>query len=132
VKEVIEGYIALRYVENVGGAWGCLSEAPEEFRYPFFVIASLVAMIFIIVVYHRADPKERLLKIALGLVLGGAIGNFADRVRLYYVIDFIDLHIEDKFHWPTFNIADAAISIGVGLMIFDMLPSRRKKKQAES
>ena len=78
-------------------------------------------MIFIIVYVKKSLPEQKLLRLALALVFGGAIGNFLDRVRLGYVIDFIDWHWYNKFTWPTFNVADAAISVGVGLLIVDMI-----------
>lgn len=79
---------------------------------------------FIVVYFLRTQKDQWLLRFALALVFGGAIGNFADRIRLGYVIDFIEWHWYDKASWPTFNVADSAISVGVCLMILDMFLHR--------
>jgi signal peptidase II len=63
---------------------------------------------------------------ALPLVLGGAIGNLVDRMRLGYVVDFIDMHFKDKYHWPTYNIADIAITVGIGLMLIEYIIGPKK------
>ena len=72
------------------------------------------------------EPGQRLMKWALPLVLGGAIGNLADRVRLGYVVDFIHAHWRMRFHWPTFNVADIAITVGIGLMVLEYILGPKK------
>jgi signal peptidase II len=116
-----------RYVENPGAAWGFLSRADSPLRTPFFLILSLIAMAFIISYYRKTAHGQNLLRVSLALVFGGAVGNFFDRIRLGYVIDFIDWHWYDKATWPTFNMADAAISIGVVLMLLDMFLQKPQK-----
>jgi signal peptidase II len=118
---VIDDFWHFRYAENPGAAWSFLADAPEWFRQPFFLLVSLTAMVFIVVYFRRTTETQRILRVALALVFGGAVGNFLDRARLGYVIDFIDWHWYDKATWPTFNIADACISVGVGLMVLDMI-----------
>lgn len=119
----VSGFWNWRYVENPGAAWGLLADAPASIRLPFFYGISLAAIVFILVYFRRLAPDQRLLAVALSLVLGGAIGNFIDRLHLTYVIDFIDWYIGQS-HWPTFNIADAGISVGVALLILDMVLHR--------
>ena len=119
--EVVRDFWHFRYVENPGAAWGFLAGADSPWRTPFFLILSVVAMVFIVLYYRKTTLQQQILRLALALVFGGAIGNFLDRVRLGYVIDFIDWHWYDKATWPTFNIADSAISVGVALMLLDML-----------
>lgn len=119
----VPGFWNWRYVENPGAAWGLLADAPASIRLPFFYGISLAAIVFILVYFRRLAPDQRLLGVALSLVLGGAIGNFIDRLHLTYVIDFIDWYIGQS-HWPTFNIADAGISVGVALLILDMVLHR--------
>lgn len=121
VVEVVEHFWHMRYVENPGAAWGFLGGAASWFRTPFFLLVSLAAMIFIIAYFRKTQPEQGMLRVALACVFGGALGNFLDRARLGYVIDFIDWHWYDRFTWPTWNIADAGISIGVGLLILDMI-----------
>lgn len=126
---VIDGVWDFQYVENPGAAWGLLSRANESFRAPFFVVVSIIASVLILNYYVRSPERLAIRRWALALVFGGAIGNFIDRIRLSYVIDFIDWHWKDKWHWPTFNIADAAISIGVVLLLIESFVERPEKKE---
>jgi len=118
---VIEGYLDFAYVRNPGAAWGFLARSPESFRQPFFVVISLAAMLFILYIHWRLEPGQRALLLALSLVLGGAVGNFIDRVRFRYVVDFIEAHLRFRYKWPTFNVADIAITLGVMLLVGEML-----------
>lgn len=121
IVTVLNDFWHFRYVENPGAAWGMLAGSAAWFRTPFFLIISLGAMAFILNYFRRTLPEQRLLRAALALVFGGAIGNFLDRIRLGYVIDFIDWHWYDKATWPTFNVADSAITIGVIILFVEML-----------
>ena len=125
---VVDGMWDFTYVENPGAAWGLLSRANEKFRAPFFIVVSIVASFLILNYYVRSPEALKMRRWALALVFGGAIGNFIDRIRLGYVIDFIDWHWFDKATWPTFNIADAGISIGVAMMIAEMLFKKPQPK----
>lgn len=124
----------LKYVENPGAAWGMFSGQAQWFRVPFFHIVSIVAITFMSVYIRRLESGQRLLLVALSLVLGGAVGNYIDRLLRTYVIDFIDWHWFDnpRLHWPTFNIADAAICVGVALMIGETLFTRRRVPATEN
>lgn len=141
---VIENHLVFVLAKNRGGAWGLLQNESENVRRPFFLLVSVAAIVFIVTLYRRLQARQRALKWGLPLVLGGALGNVFDRVRYGHVIDFIDYRadwlrslneIVGKYysrhivtdHWPTFNVADVAICIGVGLMAVDMLTSRRAK-----
>lgn len=129
--ELIEGKLAFVLARNRGGAWGLLQGASDAIRKPFFLLVSCVAIVFILSLYRRLAPTQRALKWGLPLVLGGAIGNLVDRIRYSWVVDFIDVHIVHNgraYHWPTFNIADIAICVGVGLMAIDMLATGKKAK----
>jgi signal peptidase II len=127
---VLESFWHFRYVENPGAAWGFLSGSASWFRTPFFLMVSLAAMVFIVYYFKKTAPEQRWLRLALALVFGGAVGNFIDRARLGYVIDFIDWHWFDKATWPTFNIADSGITVGVTLMVLEMLLTRQAKPPA--
>jgi signal peptidase II len=137
VAELVKNHLSLIHAENRGGAWGLLQSTSENVRRPFFLLVSVAAIAFILTLYRRLQPQQRALKWGLPLVLGGALGNLFDRIRYGHVIDFIDyradwmqrlnelvLHKSDD-HWPTFNIADIAICVGVGLMAIDMFTSKR-------
>ena len=123
---IIGGMWDFQYVENPGAAWGLLSRASESFRVPFFLVVSLVASCLILYYYLKAPAHMWMRRWAFALVFGGAIGNFIDRIRLGYVIDFIDWHWRDS-HWPTFNVADAAISIGVALLLIESFTMKEEK-----
>jgi len=123
---VVENYWHFRYVENPGAAWGLWANLPERFRQPFFLGVSVLALGFISFMYSRLHESQRFLRTALSLVLGGAVGNFLDRLIRGYVIDFIDWHWRDTpgLRWPTFNMADVAISVGVALILTESLRTR--------
>jgi len=125
---VWKNHIAFVLAKNKGGAWGLLQGANESVRRPFFLLVSLAAIAFIVTLYRKLLPQQQALKWGLPLVLGGALGNVFDRIRYGSVIDFIDFHIilsGRDHHWPTFNVADIAICVGVGLMAVDMFSAKR-------
>ncbi|MBI2892719.1 MAG: signal peptidase II [Deltaproteobacteria bacterium] len=122
---LVRGHVSFEYTENCGGAFGLLGRTSESLRYPFFIGVSIIAIAFIVSVYRKLEPHQRLLGWALPLVLGGALGNFYDRIVYRYVVDFIKLQLDEDLVWPTFNVADAAITVGVVLMALDMFPRRR-------
>jgi lipoprotein signal peptidase len=126
--ELWQGHLTLILAKNRGGAWGLLQTTSENVRRPFFLLVSVAAIAFIMSLYRRLLPRQRALRWGLPLVLGGALGNVFDRVRYGHVIDFIDAHVLYRGlerHWPTFNVADIAICVGVGLMALDMFGSKR-------
>ncbi len=125
---VIDGFWNWRLAGNKGAAWSIFRDMPDEWRVPFFVIISVVAVGVIAHLYRKAD--HTLTRWSLMLILGGAVGNLIDRIRLGYVIDFIQWHY-GKAYWPTFNVADVCISVGVGLMIVDMLRQSRAEAAAK-
>jgi signal peptidase II len=128
---VLEKYVDFILARNKGGAWGLLQTTSELVRRPFFLLVSALAIGFIVTLYSRLQPRQRALKWGLPLVLGGALGNVFDRIHYGWVIDFIDVHVTSKgveHHWPTFNVADIAICLGVALMALDMMLGKRAPK----
>jgi signal peptidase II len=140
---LVEQHLSFALAYNRGGAWGLLQNASETVRRPFFLVVSVAAIAFIVSLYGKVQPGQRALSWGLPLVLGGALGNLADRITRGSVVDFIDYragwvesmnqliasvvsgwHVTD--HWPTFNVADISICVGVGLMALDMLLSGRR------
>jgi signal peptidase II len=120
-KVVIDGFFNLRYSENPGVAFGMLQQMPGG---KFVLTALAVAAIVLVLLYlRRTDPEATRLHVALGLVGGGALGNVIDRISYGRVTDFIVWHVKSH-EWPTFNVADAALCIGVGLMMLDMIANR--------
>ena len=110
-------YFNLTYVRNTGAAFSFLSEAGGWQRW-FFAGLAIFISIVIAVWLARLKQHETLLAVALSLVLGGAIGNLIDRLAYGYVIDFLDVYYQ-TWHWPAFNIADSAITLGVILMLLE-------------
>lgn len=126
--QVIKDHADFIFAQNPGGAWSFLRSVPDALRRPFFLVISVAAIVFIVSIYRRVRPEQHALRWGLPLALGGALGNLVDRIRYGYVIDFIDVYMKSgghDRHWPTFNVADVAIVVGVGLMAIDMLFSRR-------
>ena len=110
-------YVRLTYVHNTGAAFSFLSEAGGWQRW-FFAALALVIGSVIAVWLTRLKAHETLMAVSLSLVLGGAIGNLIDRLAYGYVIDFLDVYYQ-TWHWPAFNIADSAITLGVILMLLE-------------
>ncbi len=113
---VIAGFFNIVYIKNPGAAFG-LFRGWGSMRDIFLVIVTLLALIIIIYIYRKTT--ERLLRFSLSLIAGGAIGNLIDRVRFGEVIDFLDFYI-GKYHWPAFNIADSAITVGVFIAVVEL------------
>jgi signal peptidase II len=117
---IIPNFAALTYLRNTGAAFGVLAGEPSVYRIGFFVVVSIVALGCIFYLLRLTRPEKKLTLISLSLILGGAVGNMVDRLRLGEVIDFILIHYYD-LHWPAFNVADSAISVGVVLLIAQMI-----------
>ena len=117
--EIIPGYLRLSYWQNSGVAFGLFDAVASVWK-PYILAALAVMAVVVIVVYGAHMPPERkLLRASLAIIIGGILGNLVDRIVRGYVIDFIDFHIYDTFHWPTFNVADSAITIGIALLLID-------------
>jgi len=109
-------FFALTYLRNTGAAFGVLAAAPASVRLPLFFLVTVVAVGALVSFVRRTPPDARSLVAALGAVLGGALGNLVCRVRYGEVIDFLDLHW-GAVHWPPFNVADSAITVGVAFLL---------------
>jgi signal peptidase II len=122
-RTIIRGFLDLAYAENPGIAFGQLQEGGSFGRWFFLVLAALAAIA--VLYYFLKTPRndDRVLG-ACSLLLAGILGNLTDRARLGYVVDFIHLHA-GSFHWPTFNVADASITIGALLLAWDLIFSKK-------
>jgi signal peptidase II len=120
---VIDGFFDLVLVMNRGVSFGVLGGAPGWVTIALIVFAILLSVVLCIWMWH-ADAV--LLATGLGLVIGGAVGNVVDRFRFGAVVDFLDFYVSDR-HWPAFNVADSAITVGVALLILDSLKSKPSK-----
>jgi signal peptidase II len=128
VISVIDDFWHYRYAQNPGAAFSFLADANASFRVPFFLTVSAIALGAILWYYKNSSPKHVVFRLSLAMVFGGAIGNLIDRARLGYVIDFISWHWYDKAAWPTFNIADSAISVGVVLLLISSFKQEEENK----
>lgn len=126
---VIEPILNWTLAYNYGAAFSFLADQGGWQKW-FFAGLSLAMSIFLVIYLTRAPRQAKLLNVGLALILGGAIGNLIDRVRIGKVIDFIHVHYADVWHYPIFNIADIAICIGVAIVVIDMLffESKRNAK----
>lgn len=113
---VIKGIFHITYVLNPGAAFGML----EHQRW-FFILVALAAVLFGAAFYKKLQQESFLMRSGAGLLLGGAVGNLADRIQSGLVVDFLDFRI-----WPVFNIADIAICAGAGILIFDIWQRRNE------
>ena len=111
---------SLTYVRNTGAAFGVLGATPAAVRLPLFLVVTVAAAWALVSMLRRAQAGQRALVAALGAILGGAAGNFICRVRYGEVIDFLDAHWGD-LHWPAFNVADSAITVGVIVVLLSSL-----------
>ncbi|MBO0799186.1 MAG: signal peptidase II [Blastocatellia bacterium] len=122
--EVIPGFFRLAYATNRGVAFSMFAESEMNVRLIFAIVSTLAAIF--VVIYLARTPASRIrMNAALSLLLAGIIGNLIDRVRLGEVVDFLDFHLGEKYIWPTFNVADAAICFGALLLALEMLREER-------
>ncbi len=117
---VIKNFFNITYILNPGGAFGFFAGQSPEIRKFIFLFLSSVVAVFIVWFYHRCAKTHIFLSYGLALIFGGAVGNLIDRFRYGKVVDFLDFYIGSA-HWPAFNIADSAISIGMGILIYHIL-----------
>jgi len=124
-----EDFLMLRYAENPGAAFGLFRRLPPAARGPLFHLVSIGAVVLITLYYLRLSgaKEERWAMVGLPLVLGGAIGNWVDRLARGFVIDFIEAHWKDVYTWPSLNVADSAIVVGVILLLVDGIVRRERK-----
>jgi len=115
--EVIPGFFNLVHVLNRGAAFGMLNRGDISWQRWFFLAVSLAAMGVIWFMARMSRPEEKWLHLGLGCIFGGALGNFVDRLHTGMVIDFLDFYVGDM-HWPAFNVADSAITVGAVLLVF--------------
>ncbi len=124
IIEVIPEFFRLTYATNRGVAFSMFADSELNVRLIFAVISAIAALF--VIIYLARTPADRLrMNTALSLLLAGIIGNFIDRVRFGEVIDFLDFHLGERYTWPTFNVADAAICLGAALLAIEMLREER-------
>ena len=125
-RTIISGFLDFAYAENPGIAFGQLQEGGAFGRWFFVVLAAAAAVAVLFYFFRTARNDDRILG-ACALLLAGIAGNLTDRIRLGLVVDFIQVHA-GQYHWPTFNVADASISLGALLLAYDLIFGSRRQK----
>ena len=128
LREIVPGFFGLVHVQNRGVAFSLLANLDPRWVHPLLIFATVLAM-GAVLAYIAYLPSRGTAPVGMGLILGGAIGNLIDRARLGYVVDFLDLYWRGH-HWPTFNVADVGITVGVALLVIDMVSSPKESPDA--
>ncbi len=118
-RDVVKGFFRLWHVRNSGAVWGFFSGHDGGWVPKLITALAITALLIVAFFFLRADRRARLELASYAFILGGALGNITDRLRLGYVVDFLDAYIK-SWHWPTFNAADSCITIGVLLLALSM------------
>lgn len=126
-KAVIPGFFNLVHYLNRGAAWGFLGSDAIEWQRPLFIAITFVALGFIGYMLRSTPETDKWMIHGLGLIAGGAVGNLIDRVRLGVVVDFLDFYV-GTYHWPAFNVADCALTIGAGCILLSLYLNKDKKE----
>lgn len=119
-RKVIPGFFSLTHIRNKGAIFGFFSHSGSGAVFLALIGASLVALALVVYYFVKTPAAERGTKLALALILAGALGNQIDRLGRGYVIDFLDLYVRNQ-HWPFFNVADSCITIGAALLLITLL-----------
>jgi signal peptidase II len=127
---LIPGFLNLAYAQNTGVAFSMLDDHGDSGRWGLSVVAIIASVLVVYFFWRTPRTDDRILG-ALALLLAGIIGNVTDRIRLGFVVDFIDVQF-GSWHYPTFNVADIAVCCGAGLLILDMFLSKRSQKSVVS
>lgn len=129
---VIDGYWDYQYTRNMGAAFSFLADSDSPYRTPFFIGVSILAVLMILFMLRSVPWNQQILIFGLAFVAGGALGNLIDRISYGYVIDFIVWKYTDDHRWPTFNLADAFICIGVAFMAIEMIRDWKREREMEA
>jgi signal peptidase II len=128
---VFSHFLNLIHTRNPGAAFGLFSEAPAHWKTVLLIVVSSLLLAMVMAMIWRSGQLRWGMGVALALIFGGALSNLFDRIRFGRVVDFLDVYWR-SYHWPTFNLADSAIVVGAGLLVFQLLfweePRRRNWK----
>ena len=123
VIHIIPGFLDITHLQNPGVAFGIFSSNHSNIQQILLMSASFVAVCVIVYFYSQTTDNHRFMLLGFALIFGGAIGNFIDRVRMGRVVDFIDVYV-GNIHWPSFNVADSSISVGVVIFLYHIIFKR--------
>ena len=119
-RVIIPGLFNITHIHNPGGAFGFMATQAPAYRHFLFLGISLLALCLIFYFYIKTPEKQHFLSVGFALIFGGALGKMIDRIRFGKVVDFLDIYLGNQ-HWPAFNVADSAISVGVAIFIYHLL-----------
>ena len=128
---VIPGYFELTHVRNPGGMFSFMADASVEVRMILFVGAAILAIFLLLLFLARHPADERLVPMALGMILAGAVGNLLDRLIHGEVIDFLNVHLMNGYVWPSFNVADSLIVVGTIILMFEVFMGEAPSSEQE-
>ena len=128
---VITDYFSVTYVRNAGGAFGLFSGIGEPWGKVFFLAAAAATVVLLLVFFRRIPVEERIHRLAVSAIIAGALGNMIDRIVYGEVVDFLDVYVRD-WHWPAFNVADMAITLGVATLVVISLFGKHEPARAET
>ncbi len=123
---VFPGFFNLTNIRNRGAIFGFFSHSESQLVYVLLTLASLAALGLVVFYFFKTPASDRFMNISLSLILAGALGNLADKIFRGYVVDFLDFYVK-RWHWPSFNVADASISIGALLLVYAIFFRRKRK-----
>jgi signal peptidase II len=129
---ILPGFFNITYVRNFGAAFGFLNQSQPTFREIFFLTMPPVALGIILYILKSVEDSDTIQILALSSVFGGAVGNYIDRIRFRYVIDFLDFHWKEIYTYPAFNVADMAIVCGVCILLLLMYFEGKKKTASDA
>jgi signal peptidase II len=129
VRSVIPGFFNLVHIHNRGAAFGLLNRSDISWQTPFFIAVTLLTILIIVYLIATTPRQDRLFLFGLSGILSGALGNLVDRIRMGYVIDYLDFFI-GPYHWPAFNVADTAISLGAIALLISFYRKERHEPRA--
>ena len=130
-RQIIPGFFRLTHVENTGAAFGLFAESPSEWKVALLVSFSLVALVIVSALLWRNSHAMSTTGVGLALILGGALGNLWDRLLNGRVVDFLLFYL-GQYQWPAFNVADSAIVVGAGLLVFEILFAKSPAQEKAS
>lgn len=129
-RTVVDGFFNLVHWRNTGIAFSMFAESPSWFRAAALPVISTAAVVAIVVMLRKQGAVRASVRFAVALIVAGAAGNLYDRLRFGYVTDFLDFFV-GSYHWPAFNVADCAITVGAGMLILDSFLDRGPADGAE-
>ncbi|MEK6560732.1 MAG: signal peptidase II, partial [Nitrospirota bacterium] len=124
--EIIPGFFNLTYIFNPGAAFGLFGNITETLRLTILIGVSVIAFAILFYMYIKIKDRDNLILIPIAMIIGGAVGNLIDRVRFQMVVDFLDFYW-GRFHWPAFNIADSAITVGTIILVVTILFTEKRQ-----